>query len=124
VRRVAGTGLVLAATGIVIQIIGGADYPTVPPGLLILLTAAALVLFGPWRLALGLAMVATLFISVGGVLAPSFRQQLSDPSQLLTFSGSIVQVVGLAVGLLWGAAATREAFRRDVRRTEARAPMS
>jgi len=34
-------GLVIAAVGIPIQIAGGADYPTVPPGLIISLVAAA-----------------------------------------------------------------------------------
>jgi hypothetical protein len=40
-------GLVVAAAGIVIQIASGADYPTVPPGLIILLAAAVLVALGP-----------------------------------------------------------------------------
>ena len=40
-RGVAGTGLVVAAVGIPIQVAGGADYPTVPTGLLISPAAAA-----------------------------------------------------------------------------------
>jgi hypothetical protein len=42
-------GLVVAAAGIMIQYVSGVDYPTVPPGAIILLTAAAVVAFGPWR---------------------------------------------------------------------------
>jgi hypothetical protein len=40
----------LAAAGIVIQIASGAEYPTIPPGLIILLAAAGLVALATrWR---------------------------------------------------------------------------
>jgi hypothetical protein len=117
VRRIAGTGLLIAAVGIPIQIAGGADYPTIPPGLLILLAAAALVLFAPWRWALGLAALATLFISVGGTIAPNFRHQLGNPGEVVTFAGSVVQVIGLVIALVFSAAALREAFRPAGRKT-------
>ena len=42
--------LLVAAAGFAIQIASGVDVPTVPPGLVIMLAAAALVAFGPWRL--------------------------------------------------------------------------
>jgi hypothetical protein len=44
-------GLVAAAAGIAIQIASGADYPTVPPGLILVLAAAGLVagLAATWR---------------------------------------------------------------------------
>ena len=73
---------------------------------------AALVLFAPWRWALAVASLATGFISVGGVLAPSFRHQLGDPNQTLTFAGSVTQVIGLVVALVFCAAAIRDALRR------------
>jgi len=41
-------GLVVAAAGIMIQYVSGVDYPTIPPGPVILLAAAAVVAFGPW----------------------------------------------------------------------------
>jgi len=42
--------LVVAAAGIVIQIASGAEYPTIPPGLIILLAAAGLVALATrWR---------------------------------------------------------------------------
>lgn len=109
-RRWAGVSLVLAAAGIVVQITGGAKYPAVPPGLLILVAAAALVLLAPWRWALVLAAAATAFISVGGVLAPSFRQQLGAPGETVTFVGSVTQAVGLVLALVFCAVAIREAF--------------
>lgn len=47
--KVTVAALLLAAAGFVIQIVSGVDVPPVPPGLIILLVAAALVAFGPWR---------------------------------------------------------------------------
>jgi hypothetical protein len=47
--RTEAAALAVAAVGIIIQIIGGVNYPAVPPGLIILLAAAALVAFLPWR---------------------------------------------------------------------------
>jgi len=98
-RRLAGLGLIVAAIGIPVQIAGGADYPTVPPGLIILAVAALLMLFAPWRWAVVLAAVATLFISVGAVLAPNLRDQLSDPGAATLFAGSLIQLAGLVPAL-------------------------
>jgi hypothetical protein len=53
----------------------------------------------------------TLFISVGGVLAPATRDHLSRPGDILAFSGTVLQVIGLLVGVVFGAAAIREAVR-------------
>jgi hypothetical protein len=110
-RRLAGAGLVIAALSIPVQIAGGADYPTVPPGLVILLAAAALVLFVPRWWGLIPATVVTAFISFGGVVAPNFRHQLADPGASVTFAGSLLQVVGLVVALVSCAAAIVEAAR-------------
>ena len=115
-RRAAGSGLILAAVGIPIQIAGGVDYPTVPPGLLILTAAALLMLFAPWRWAVVVAALATLFISVGAVVTPNFRHQLGDPGAVVTFVGSAVQVIGLVLALAGGAGALREALRPAIAR--------
>jgi hypothetical protein len=50
-RQADVAGLVAAAAGIAIQIASGADYPTVPPGLILVLAAAGLVagLAATWR---------------------------------------------------------------------------
>lgn len=43
-------GLVLAAAGLVIQILGGVPgFPPIPPGPIILIVAAAFVVLAPWR---------------------------------------------------------------------------
>jgi hypothetical protein len=40
-------GPVVAGAGIIIQYASGVDYPTIPPGPIILLAPAAVVAFGP-----------------------------------------------------------------------------
>jgi hypothetical protein len=108
-RRVAGIFLVLAAVGIEIQIVGGADYPTVPPGLIILLVAAIIMFFVRPVWAVAVAAVATVFISVGGVVAPNLREQLGDAGMTLVFAGSVVQVIGLLGALAMLVPALRQA---------------
>jgi hypothetical protein len=73
-------GLVVAAAGIVIQIALGADYPTIPPGLLVLLAGAGLVALATrWRWTTIVGVIVSLFLLVGGALAPQAREQLGDP---------------------------------------------
>src|SRR5215210_6236698 len=77
--RVLGVILLVAAAGFVIQIVSGVDVPTVPPGLVIMLVAASLVAFLPWRwipvvgAAVGLFLLVAFFASgaVGSLLDPS-----------------------------------------------------
>ena len=109
-------GLVVAAAGIVIQIASGADYPTVPPGLLILLVAAALVALGArWRWTTIVGVIVSLFLLLGGVLAPQAREQLGDPGQVGVFIGTVIQLMALVVALVAGVAATRQLYRAQTR---------
>jgi hypothetical protein len=115
-RWMAGAGLLLAAIGIVVQIAGGANYPTVPPGLIILLVAAAITWLAPWRWAGFVALAATLFLCVGALIAPNFRDQLSDPGQTVQFIGSLIQAAGLVVALIGFPPALRHWAPNSVRR--------
>ena len=109
-------GLLAAAAGIVIQIASGADYPTIPPGLVILLAAAGLVaLAARWRWTTIVGVIVSLFLLVGGVLAPQAREQLSDPTQVGIFIGTLIQLLALVVALLAGVAATRQLYRTQTR---------
>jgi hypothetical protein len=109
-------GLVLAAAGIVIQIASGAEYPTIPPGLLILLAAAGLVALATrWRWTTIVGVIVSLFLLVGGVLAPQAREQLSDPTQVGIFIGTVIQLLALVVALVAGVAATRQLYRTQTR---------
>jgi hypothetical protein len=106
-------GLVVAAAGIVIQIASGADYPTVPPGLVILLAAAGLVALATrWRWTTIVGVIVSLFLLVGGVLAPQARAQLGDPGQVGVFIGTLIQLLALVVALVAGVAASPADSRR------------
>jgi hypothetical protein len=105
-------GLAAAAAGIVIQIASGANYPTVPPGLIILLAAAALVAVGNrWRWTPLVGVLVALFLLVGGAVAPQARDQLGDPAQVGIFLGTVIQLLALVIALIAAAAAARQSFR-------------
>jgi hypothetical protein len=109
-------GLVVAAAGIVIQIASGAEYPTIPPGPLILLAAAGLVALATrWRWTIIVGVIVSLFLLVGGALAPQARQQLGDPTQVGVLIGTVIQLLALVVALVAGVAATRQLYRTQTR---------
>lgn len=104
-------GLVVAAAGMLIQYASGVEYPTIPPGPIIALVAAAVVAFGPWRRAPVVGLVAAVFISVGGVIATiagnGFTPQLSDPGAVGGFVGTLVQIAGLVIAVAGGVVTVR-----------------
>jgi hypothetical protein len=109
-------GLVVAAAGIVIQYVSGVDYPTVPPGLIILLAAAAVVAFGPWRRSPFVGLVAAVFLSIGGLTATiagdGFSETLGDPGEVGGFAGAVIQIAGLAIALPAGIVAAKRSSGR------------
>jgi hypothetical protein len=105
-------GLVVAAAGIMIQYVSGVEgYPTIPPGPIILLVAAAVVAFGPWRWAPVVGLATALFVSIGGVIATiagnGFNPTLGDPSDVGGFAGAVVQILGLLIAVPAGVVAAR-----------------
>jgi hypothetical protein len=114
------TGLVVAAAGIMIQYAAGVDFPTIPPGPIILLVAAAVVAFGPWHWSPIVGLVAAAFVSVGGAIATiagnGFNDTLGDPRELAALVGAAVQIAGLAIALPAGIVNVRDNGRGDRRR--------
>jgi hypothetical protein len=93
-------GLLVFGAMILIQIIGGVDvYPTIPPGLVISVAVAALVVLGArwWWTAL-VAAAWPLFLAVGAI-ARGTSLDLDDPFVLTTW---LIQMSGLAVALVFG----------------------
>jgi len=84
--RLNAAGLAVAAAGIMIQYVSGVDFPTIPPGPIILLAAAA--------------VVAT-------IAGNGFNSTLGDPSELGGFLGAVVQIAGLVIALPSGVVAVR-----------------
>jgi hypothetical protein len=113
-RILAGVTLLAAAVGIGVQIAGGADYPVVPPGAVILVTAGLLVLL--WRrwwtplIAAGLAA----FLCVGAVLASGVADHLREPATSAVFLGTVLQLVTMVIGLV-ASVLTAVADRRAAR---------
>jgi hypothetical protein len=109
--RLNAAGLAVAAAGIMIQYVSGVDFPTIPPGPIILLVAAAVVVFGPWRRAAAVGLVAAAFVSLGGAIATiagnGFSETLGDPGEVGGFVGAVVQLAGLMIALPAGVVAVR-----------------
>jgi hypothetical protein len=79
--------LVVAAAGVVLQIVSGADYPLVPPVFFILLIPAGLIAFRRWRWTPITAVLGGLFLTIG-LFASGASPRLFDLSKF-----------GVAVGL-------------------------
>lgn len=109
-------GLVLAAVGLVIQVISGVPgFPTIPPGPIILVVAAAFVALAPWRWAPIVGLVTALFLVVGAVVAaavPGIADRLGDPGEFGPFAGTALYALGLLVALVAGVVATKRGLRR------------
>jgi hypothetical protein len=99
------TALVVVGVAIVVQIIAGANYPAVPPGLIIVLVAAALVLFLPWRWAPLIGVLVGGFLFVGGVKAAGSRYDLTHTGHPGVFVGTWIELLALAVAVIAGIAA-------------------
>lgn len=109
-RKPTVVALLFAAVGIVVQYVSGVEFPTVPPGLIILLAAAALVIFGPWRWSALVGGVVGLFL-LGGFFASGQISSLSDPGWLGRFVGVWILFLSLAVTVIAGGFATVQNYR-------------
>jgi hypothetical protein len=113
-RKFAVAGLAAAAAGIIVQILGGADYPAIPPGALLLVAAAVLFAIRTrWTPMVGL--VIPVFLSIGAVATPNMRDYLGEPSRAVVFTGTLIQLLGMAAGLVFGAAVVAAIIRKGRR---------
>ena len=103
--------LIVAAAGVVIQIVSGHDYPLVPPVFFILLIPAALIAFGRWRWTPAIAVLAGLFLTFG-LFASGASHRLFDPSRLGDSVGLWVQMLAVIVAAITGVIATLHNYRR------------
>lgn len=97
-KRTTVGSLLLAAAAIIVHILAGADYPAVPPGVIVFLAVAGLVMWRPRRWSAGVALAVGLFIGVGGIVAPNTSDNLGSSSGLLV-AATIVQLATL-VGVI------------------------
>lgn len=99
-------GLLAGAAGIVIQFLAlPADFPTIPPGPIIVTAAAAAVAFGSrlrWSPLIGVAVA--LMIIIGGVLNGGLMDNLTNfPAPSI---GVAVMLIGLTSAIIAGVVAT------------------
>jgi hypothetical protein len=102
--------LLVAAAGFVIQIVSGVDVPTIPPGLVIMLVAAGLVAFLPWRWIPVVGAAVGLFLLVG-FFASGAVGSLLDPSRLGVFIGAWIQFLAVIVAVVAGIVAALQNYR-------------
>lgn len=94
--------LFTAVVGMVLQIIAGVDFPTVPPGPIILGVAgvALLTVRHAWVVIVG--VLAPLVITVGGILEGSSWGRLANPGEFGQFLGTALQWIGMVAAILIG----------------------
>jgi hypothetical protein len=102
--RLTAAALVVAAIGIVIQILSGKDYPTVPPELIILLVPAILVWFVRWRWIPAIGGLAALTQLIG-LFAASQSSRLWAMDPIGDSVGLWLQLVAVCVATVAGFAA-------------------
>ena len=101
-----------AVVGIVVQIAAGIDYPTIPPGPILLLIASALIVFGTGRWGLLAGIIVPGFLVVGGTIASFPRDDLWDPGEPAEFAGLLIQALGQGIALLAGIRAVQRGWSR------------
>jgi hypothetical protein len=111
--RLTVAALLVAAFGFAIQIFSGIEVPTIPPGLVILLVAAGLVAFLPWRWVPVVSALAGLFLFVG-FFASGAVIVLLDPGRIGVLVGAWIQFLALIVAAVAGIIATTRNYRRGV----------
>jgi hypothetical protein len=110
-RNLTLVALLAAAAGFVLQMVAGVtDTPTIPPGLVVLLAAAALVAFTPWRGAFLVGVAAAVFNLLAFVIVGAV-DRLVDATPVIGFLGAWVMVVALIVAAVAGTLATVRANR-------------
>lgn len=105
--------LIVSAVGVIVQIVAGVEFPTVPPVLFILLIPAALVSFGRWRWAAIPAVLAGLFLTVGLFMSgESVRLfDASMPGGAAGSAGLWIQTLAVAVAAVAAAVTTVQNYR-------------
>ena len=113
-RLALGFSLIVAGLGILIQfLVGVPGFPEVPPGPLILgIAGIAVLVLARWRWPLVVALLAALFVTVGGLIEGSVWGRLGDPGKFGVWSGVFLQWIGLMIALASAVLAIRQAYRR------------
>lgn len=110
-------GLSGAMLGVLIQILAGVDFPTIPPVLFILLIPALLIVAAPWRWAPIPAVLAGLFLTVGLFLSGE-SARLFDRDEVGGMAGLWVQTAFVAIAGVAAAMAVVQNYRGGARQRD------
>lgn len=111
-------GLLIAAVGIFLQKAGGVNYPAVPPGAIIFIVGALLVLALPWAWVPLLGVLIGLFMVVGFAANSDSLVRLGHPGEFLAFLGTWIQVIGVVAALVAGIGLTVSGLRTGKARSQ------
>jgi len=103
-------GLVAGAAGLVAQQVAGVDMPVVPPGLVLMVGSAILIVATRWRWPVVVGAL-TAVAEVAAVLAGIGR--LTDFAEFGVAASSWVRLVGVLIAVGAGAIATITAYRKE-----------
>lgn len=111
--RLALCGLAVGILGLVIQWVADpAKFPGFPPGVVVILVAAAIVAFGVrWWWAPVFAVLVGLWIVVGGFLSAELTANLAS-GDAGTIAGNVVMCLGLIIAAVAGVFGMIEGHRR------------
>jgi hypothetical protein len=110
-RKLQVGALLVAAGGFIAQMIAGVtDTPTIPPGLVAIVAAAALVAFTSWQSARLVGVAAGVFNLVAFAVVGAV-DRLTDTTPLLAFVGAWLMVLGLSFSCVTGTVATSKTGR-------------
>lgn len=106
--------LLIAAVGILLQYIAGVgDFPTIPPGPIILVVLAGVIAFTPWRWIPILGTVMGVALTVGFFQQDESVDRLTDLTPILGYIGLWVQAAGVVVAIIAGGIATLRNYRDE-----------
>ena len=100
-QKLTSLALVVAAAGVLLQIVSGAPYPKIPPVFFILLVPALLIAVGKRRWTLIIAIVAGLFLTFG-LFSSGAYTRLVTPTQLGDTIGLWIQTLAVIVAVIAG----------------------
>ena len=106
-RRINVGALLVAAAGVFVIFLSAPDlFPAVPPGVIILAVAAALVAFVPGRRTPIVGVLIALMIAIGGIASGNTMDILNGEESPGAILGTVIQYAALITAIAAGVTAT------------------
>ena len=116
-RKITIACLIIAAAGVLIQIISGHPYPQIPPVFFILLIPAGLIYFAPWRWTPISAVLAGIFLTAG-LFRSGASHRLIDFQNPGDSAGLWIQTLAVAGALIAACIAAYKNFSSPQKNNE------